>query len=184
MKLLRQSAVGLLLAAVGSMLSGCSAAMKPVRMTGLAAKDLTLQFTVDEEANLNSAIPVDVVAVRDKSTYAQVAALSASQWFAKKNDVLRMKGRNVLITSYEFVPGTVVPEQHITSGIGKFGVIFFANYSTKGEHRAALPLTGRVPVHLAAEDFVLALPKEAKEEEKKKKKAPKPPKLPKAPKPE
>jgi len=159
MKVFCRSALCVVIAVPVFGLLGCAVLMKPVRMTGLAAKDLTVQVTIDAGANQDSVVAADVVAVDDKKVLGEVSAMTATQWFAKKNDMIRMKGKDLKIVSWEFVPGTIVPDQHLTVTIGKTGVILFANYAGKGEHRATLPQTGRVQVDFGADDFAVRLPK-------------------------
>ncbi len=144
------------------LLSGCAAATKPVRAVGLMQKDLVLAVTIDPDANDSSPVAVDVVAVDDKKTLDAIAALTAAEWFAKRNDFLRMKAKKITVLSREWVPGEVVPDVHVPGTLGKDGVLLFARYSTKGEHRAVLPAVGHVVLLLKAEDFVLKLPNEPK----------------------
>ncbi len=138
-------------------LAGCSAVMKPVRVVGLAQKDLTLQVSIDPDANDASPVAVDVVAVESKKAVAEVTALTSQQWFARKTDLLRMKGKQIAVHSWEWVPGEVVPEIKLSDTVGSDAVLLFARYSTKGEHRAALPKVGRVVLQLKAQDFEIAV---------------------------
>ncbi len=156
--------------------------MKPVRMTGLVAKDLTMQLTIDADANDNSVIAVDLVAIDDKKTLAAIQDMTAAQWFAKREDVVRMKARDLKIASWEFVPGSILPDQHVTAGVGKLGVVLFANYSSKGEHRAVLPQVGRVQVQYGATDFTVTGPAQPSADDPAKTAPFKAPKIPKAPK--
>jgi type VI secretion system protein len=172
-----QSAIALLPLA-GSL--GCSV----FRATGVARKDLTLQLTIAPKANDDSVIPVDVVGVANKKLLGTVSDMSAAQWFAKRDDLVRIKGKELAVTSYQFVPGSVLPDQKLTTTAGKAGVVIFANYPTKGDHKAALPDVGTVGLELGPEDFVVHLPKDAAGGKPKAKapKAPKAPKMPKLPK--
>ena len=139
-------------------LAGCSAVMKPVRVVGLAQKDLVLQVTIDPDANDASPIAVDVVSVGSKKVVSEVTALSAQQWFARRTDLQRMKGKQIAVHSWEWVPGEVVPEIHVPGTIGSDAVVLFARYGTKGEHRSALPAVGRVVLQLQASDFAIVVP--------------------------
>ncbi len=139
-------------------LAGCSTVMKPVRAVGLAQKDLALQVTIDADANDASPVAVDVVSVASKKVVPEITALSAEQWFARRTDLQRMKGKQIAVHSWEWVPGEVVPEIHVPGTIGSDAVLLFARYSTKGEHRAALPTVGRVVLQLKADDFAVVVP--------------------------
>lgn len=153
-----RSVVVSLLAGILLALTGCSVAMKPVRAVGLAQKDLVLQVTIDPDANDASPVAVDVVAVESKKVAAQVTGLSAQQWFAQRTDLQRMKGKQISVHSWEWVPGEAIPVIHVPGTTGSDAVVLFARYSTKGEHRAALPAVGRVVLQLKAEDFAIEVP--------------------------
>jgi hypothetical protein len=143
---------------LSAILLAAGPAFQRAEAIGLGRKELTLNVTVAKDVNRDSPVSVDVVLVKDKKTLSEIAAMTSRIWFEKKTDVLRMKGKQVHVTSFEWTPSEVVPRQHVNDTGGQAGILLFAGYSTKGEHRAALPASGTVKLELGSEDFKLHLP--------------------------
>jgi hypothetical protein len=109
-----------------------------------AGTRLQLHVTVAPDVNDNRPIPVDVVFVWDKATAAKLEALTAKDWFDKKDAFRRddPNERAFTIRDWEWVPGQEVPEidvtVHAASRRWLRAVYVFANYRTEGSHRARL----------------------------------------------
>lgn len=99
-----------------------------------------LTLAVDADANNRSALAVDLVYVKDLKTLEQLRAMSASKWFASRDDVLRTYPDALSVRSMELVPRQVVRLDRQTLGSPRVaGVVLFANYRSPGEHRALIP---------------------------------------------
>ena len=61
--------------------------------------------------------------------------LTAKQWFAQREQILRDYRTDLDEAYYEFVPGQQVPELLPRGGRGRLQGILFVNYHTPGAHR-------------------------------------------------
>ncbi len=114
---------------------------------------------VAPEANHNSPVAVDVLLVGDEKVLKLVMAMPASAWFQKRTDFKRSHPGKIQQVSWEWVPGQDVGRVTVSGTGTASGVVLFANYQTKGDHRALLPHGGHISITFAAEDFVIGSPK-------------------------
>ena len=149
----------LLLGIVSATLIGCGAALRSTRKAAHVRGELTLYVKVNPEANQNSPIAVDIVLPQDKDVLKLVSAMPASAWFDQRVDFERSHPHKLQVISWEWVPGQDVgPITVPGTGIAN-GVVLFAHYQTKGDHRALLPQGGHIAITFAADDFVLGTTK-------------------------
>ena len=137
------------------LLSGCPKGPKVVtkRLPG-GPKDgkLDLRVRVSPRANGENPVALDVLLVSDKELLKELQKMSASDWFAKREQIILdhpKEGQLVVVIRRELVPGQVVePAQFVVKPEVRAGVVF-ANYFTPGEHRAVLdPRAGDVQINL------------------------------------
>lgn len=118
-----------------------------------------MSVQVAPEVNHNSPIAVDVLLVKDKDTLKSVSAMSASDWFQKRTDFERSHPNKIQRISWEWVPGQAVGQVTVPGTGVAAGIVLFANYQTKGDHRALLPHGGHISITFAADDFAIGSPK-------------------------
>ena len=136
-------------------ISGCGAALRSTRKAAHVRGELTLDVQVKPEVNHNSPVAVDIVLAKDKDVLKLLSAMSAEAWFQQRTDFERSHPKKVQQISWEWVPGQDVGIVNVPgTGIAN-GVVLFANYQTKGDHRALLPQGGHVAITFAADDFVI-----------------------------
>jgi hypothetical protein len=75
-------------------LMACSSAPKPV------------SFIVEANANQVSAIAIDLIAVSDSATAAQLVGLSGADWFQNKDAYMLQNAHTLSVQSLELVPRT------------------------------------------------------------------------------
>jgi type VI secretion system protein len=99
-----------------------------------------LMVLADADANLNSAVALDIVFVRDQSTLDKLSALPAARWFATRSAQQDTYPNALTVRSLELVPRQrlLLPEKELGSP-RVAGVLLFANYHTPGDHRVRLP---------------------------------------------
>jgi type VI secretion system protein len=142
-----------LLLLVGSML-GCSVASSTRSMFG---GRLPFKVTVAPDANLNSALAVDMVVVYDAKVVDQLLKLKASDWFAQKQQFVKDHPRQIAvpIQGWEWVPSQDVGKKTVTYESGAKKIVLFADYLTEGEHRMVLDPQREFDLTLGALDFTV-----------------------------
>ena len=108
-------------------------------------------MVADADANLNSAVAVDVVMLHDDETLGLVQNLPAAKWFATRDDLYKTFPNGFSFQSAEVVPGqTLQIKQDIFLQKRQVATIVFANYLSPGEHRVRVDqLKGHVLLKLS-----------------------------------
>ena len=125
------------------LVAGCPKGPKVVtkRLPG-GPKDgkLDLRVHVSPRANGENPVALDVLLVSDKDLLKELQKMSASDWFAKREQIIldHPKEEQLVVRRLELVPGQVVePSLLVVKPEVRAGVVF-ANYFNPGEHRAVL----------------------------------------------
>ncbi len=132
-----------------------AAACAGANRRSLFGGDLRLQVSIAPAANHNSPIEVALLIVRDGELLDELLGLSAEAWFARRDQILRDHPKAVEWWSWEWVPGQEVPPQALSFGTGARAGLVFANYATKGDHRARFDPHGDLRLVLDEEGFAV-----------------------------
>ena len=141
------------------MLSGCGAVRKATHPTKTLAQTLghppTVDLTVDVAADANTDSPVafDLVLAKDKQLVKQLSTMTAADWFKKRAQIERDSQAKIQVHSWEWVPGQDVGKIPVPVTVEVLAAIGFANYSTPGDHRAVLSLSGSEVMAFQRTDF-------------------------------
>ncbi len=141
------------------LISGCGAVRKvehPGKTLGQAlGHPATLNLTVDISKDANEFHPVlfDVVLAKDKKLLKQLSAMTAKKWFEQSSQIQRDFQNKIQVNSWEWVPGQAIDKLSVPVTVGVLGVFGFAGYSTSGDHRLPLPLSGSVNIDLQKSDI-------------------------------
>jgi type VI secretion system protein len=114
---------------------------------------MTLDASVAPDANQNMPVAVDVVAIDNKKTFAELSTFTAQAWFDKRTDYLRRHPKTLHVFSWEWIPGQQLASMKISQTAAANGILLFANYSTAGDHNAVLPRNGTVHIEFGPKDF-------------------------------
>jgi type VI secretion system protein len=106
-------------------------------------------------ANGNQPIAVDLLLVRDKDLIKKLATLTAADWFENRAQFLRdyPDPKDLRVFHREWVPGQIVPCANFVLVPMPKAAMVFANYFTKGDHRARLRHPESSVIHLLEDDF-------------------------------
>jgi type VI secretion system protein len=85
-----------------------------------------------------------------------VGKLTAADWFARKSQFKRDFPDDIVIVSWELVPGQVMLPTDLKQDPKVWGAYFFARYSGAGDHRASVGTDRSVIVALDDNDFTVA----------------------------
>jgi type VI secretion system protein len=111
-------------------------------------------FEVDEKLNNDAPVTVDLVIVYEEALLKELAKLTASQYFAKKEQIRRDAGETIDVYTYEIVPGqTLAPQPVKPNHVTGQGALVFARYATPGDHRQAIGPDREVTLQMGTKDF-------------------------------
>ncbi|MGN8277917.1 type VI secretion protein [Pseudomonas sp. SMV71] len=113
-------------------LSGCSLFAPDVELDSLT-------LDVAPRANDDTPIAVDFIAVNDPDLLKQLSGITASQWFAGREQYQRDYRQLLSVWGLELVPGQFIDRQPFPlEGRRAAGLLVFASYNTPGAHRLRL----------------------------------------------
>jgi type VI secretion system protein len=102
---------------------------------GCSGTTLRVNIVVEPEANSNSPVVMSAVFIHSQAMVGKLQDLTAAQWFAKREQMLRDFPRDVEELYWEFVPGQQVPQIQKTMRRTPVLGLLFANYRSPGAHR-------------------------------------------------
>ena len=145
----------LVLSVVVLTLTACSFLSRPGQLFGGRA---TVEARLANGANGDRPLAVDLVIVYDAKLEAELAALTAAEWFATRSQYLQVDPPTALtVHSWEWVPGQRVPPRQIEYDMGALSTLVFASYATAGDHRARVAPNRDLLLVFAADDFQVRL---------------------------
>lgn len=113
----------------------------------------TVSIRAAPDANGNGAVAVDVVLVTRLGAGDQVAKLAATEWFRRKQQLIRDNPDGLSVMSWELVPGQSISAPVHRSALDAY---VFASYASPGDHRTRLAVEGdEAKIMLQATDFVV-----------------------------
>jgi len=148
------------LLAVSVLLQGCGSGgsmFKGLLPTGSYLSWNNVTLVAEDDANLNSAIAVDVVMLHDEETLGLLQNMPATKWFASRDDLLKTFPKGLSFQTAELVPGqTLQLKLDMFQQKRQVGTLVFANYLTPGEHRVRVDfLKGQVLIQLSTKSFTV-----------------------------
>jgi type VI secretion system protein len=159
-KTFRSKAAALLVcAAAAAVLTGCPKVPKVVTKTipvGPKPSNLEVRVQMDEKANGEHPVALDLLLVSDKELLEKLEEMSASEWFKRRAQIMldNPDGKALVVTGWELVPGQVT-EMHVVRVEPEVrAAIVFADYANDGEHRAVVKKPRRgIVLKLGANKF-------------------------------
>lgn len=115
----------------------------------------TIAFTVADKANNNAPIAVDLVMVSAGPQVDAVLAMTAQDWFQKREQFQRDYPNEIQVASWELVPGQVRPPERVKRKENLFAAVVFASYNTPGAHRVRLGVQENPRVVLGEKTFTI-----------------------------
>ena len=114
--------------------SGCARKNSKGKPEG---KVYLIEVDAEDNANMGKPVTLDFVSAYDTQIADTLENISASDWFQSKgNYIVRFEGK-IFVFDKEFIPGHQVQLEY-TTGIDEDAIanFVFANYTSRGEHRA------------------------------------------------
>jgi type VI secretion system protein len=138
-------AVGCLLLLLSA--GGCFWRHGPVRTS-------QMQIVAAPAANDNSPTPVEAVMVYDEGLLKTLLAMSASDWFASRDQLRNDFPDGFASRAWEVVPGQRLDLRELPFKKG-LALLVFANYRSPGPHRARLDARSTARITLNNRDFTV-----------------------------
>jgi type VI secretion system protein len=123
-------------------------------------KIATRSFSVSaaEDANDRSPVPVDLVLVRDEALLDELLLISASDWFARRDQIIRDRFGELEIMTWEFVPGQTLSSLEVRfEDRSAHALLLFARYLAEGPHRIRVEEFERFNLRLEARRFLVEI---------------------------
>lgn len=132
---------------------GGSTAINSVpRGPAIEIQDITI--VADQDANDNSAVPVEYVVVYDQAVLVKLLSMPARQYFLQERQ-LKNDYPNILEAwRWEVTPGQALlgqPAKH--TGDDPIGAVVFADYTSPGDHRVRVGAGEQVRIELKKDAF-------------------------------
>lgn len=132
MRLVRLTFVAVLLGLL-PLLTGCSYFSQP----SVELRSITLDMS--PQANRDTPLAVDFVAVQDPELLKLLLSIPAKQWFEQREQMRRDYLKAIDVWSLELVPGQFMESRDIPLyGKAAVGLLVYAGYNNAGTHRLRL----------------------------------------------
>ncbi len=104
-------------------------------LSGCGTKNLRVNIIVEADANSNSPVIVSAVVVHSSKLLSKLQEMNATQWFQKREQMLRDYPKDLEEIYWELVPGQQVPPLDKKVRQKAIQGVLFANYRSPGAHR-------------------------------------------------
>ncbi len=148
---LRASFTALFIISASVGLTGCGL-FDPAPQPPIYLKEVN--FTLDQDANDNSAVPVDLLIIYDADMLKVLLELEAKDYYSIANQLKADYPDLADILHWELTPGQVIKKYPIQRrSKSAQGALIFANYFAPGPHRIRLGSSEVINVHMKANEF-------------------------------
>ena len=113
-----------------------------------------IELDVATGANGDNPVALDVVLAYDPALVEQLVGLSAADWFRRRGEIGLAFPTGVEVSSFEVVPGQPGLVHEISQrGEDAIAAFVFADYASRGPHRARVDALERFALRLGPKDF-------------------------------
>ena len=113
-----------------------------------------IRIAVDQGANLDRPVALDLVVVFDKGLKVRLQAMSARAWFLAREQIGHDAPKSFRAWRWEVVPGQIRSPLSLGDDARPIlGAFVFADFATPGEHRIQLETLSNIILHIKARDF-------------------------------
>jgi type VI secretion system protein len=126
-----------------------------IRTRSLMGGRLHVTVEIDEKANQDNPIALDLLFVYDEKLLERLLQMPAKEWFEKRDQIKRdyLEGDGLDYWGWEWVPNQKIPIQELPLKSGAEGALVFADYLSPGDHRIRVDPFKDISIHLKKEDF-------------------------------
>ena len=118
-------------------------------------RNFDFNVTVAKNANRNSPIAVNLVLIFDEDLVKKLSALTSREWFKQRDQFKQDFPGDTGFSSleWEWIPNQNVSPLSLPTKSNLEAVIIFANYTSKGAHRAQITPNSDIKLKLLEEGF-------------------------------
>ena len=118
-------------------------------------RNFDFSVTVAKNANGNSPIAVDLVLIYDEDLVKKLSALTSREWFKQRDQFKQDFPGDTGFSSleWEWIPNQNVSPLSLPTKSKLEAVIIFANYTSRGAHRAQIAPNSDIKLKLLEEGF-------------------------------
>lgn len=116
----------------------------------------SVNLVADQDANDNSAVPVEYIVVYDQHVFVKLLGMTARQYFQQERQ-LKSDNPNIIESwRWEVIPGQALVDQPAKyTGSDPVGAIVFADYTSPGDHRIRVGAGEQIRIELKKDAFYL-----------------------------
>lgn len=127
-----------------------------VSCSEILVKTELIRFEIDERANFNHPIAMDLLIIYDEELLKKLSELTATDWFKQRSQFKEDNSTTLSTWEWELVPGQKNFSFRMPSNTKEAqGVLLFVHYKGEGEHRKSLDSEPLVTVRLEEEKVVV-----------------------------
>ncbi|HLW69698.1 MAG TPA: hypothetical protein VKS22_03655 [Candidatus Binataceae bacterium] len=142
--------------ALAILAQGLTACSTPSWLCAFPPGPHRITLIADPSANGSTAVAVDLVFISDKLVADQVAALSAQEYFSRRQQLERDFPGAMEVRSWELAPGQTARNLPLDATCNRVRTMLFARYASPGDHRQTLGDAKEIIVWLNREDFAVS----------------------------
>ena len=114
-----------------------------------------VEVQISPDLNRSSPIAVEIVVIYEKKILDKLRAMTAREWFEKREQMLRDHQGALQTWKYEWVPGQQVAPLDLRYEVGADRAVIFADYFSPGPHRILADPHRGLRLLLADEGFTV-----------------------------
>ena len=125
--------------------------------TGMIHRTMEIKVEIDENANDNKALAIDLIVISDEKLLDKLLAMPSKEWFEKREQLKRdyLNGPYMEYYGWEWVPGQIVPDQNVDVKTRSLAALIYVNYTSPGSHRFRIDPFSDIIIHLRRSGFTV-----------------------------
>lgn len=146
------------LTGVGSNLAGGGTTASSAVPRGPEVEVSRVTIVADNDANDNTAVPVDLVICYDQGVFVQVMSLTARQYYLKAQQLQQDFPNIIQVQRWEVTPGQNISDFPINLNEDEpIGAVVFADYVVPGDHRIRVGAGEQMRIQLKNDQFLVTM---------------------------
>ena len=112
-------------------------------------------MVADQDANINSVIPFDVVIACDGPLFDEISKLTGKDYYQRREQLVLDHPQKLQVVPFELDPGQTINHKLKRKCLRRKGALLFAGYSTAGTHRMRVANQRHLKVRLKNQNMII-----------------------------